>query len=71
MIKKRISKKKIDKAIIKVLSLDEKLDAITIAFEKENWVQNEYWEEDEGIMCASFINIELDQLSVFISKEEQ
>ena len=40
--------------------------SITESFEKEDWVRNEYWENDNGVMCASFINIDLDQLSVSI-----
>jgi len=68
-----IPKEVIDKAIKRTLNANEIAKAVTKKFNKEKWVQNEYWEPDgngDGVMCASFINCELDQLSVFIQMEE-
>ena len=44
---------------------------ITKAFEKEGWKMNEYWERDEDVICASFIDYELEQISVFIDVERE
>jgi len=44
-------------------------DKIEQALEKEGWKMNEYWEYCEGSMCSSFINIDLEQLSVFIDAD--
>jgi hypothetical protein len=47
-------------------------EAVTKQFEDGEWVQNEYWEEDgngDSVMCASFINSSLDQMSVFVSED--
>jgi len=44
-------------------------DKITDTFEKEGWKMNEYWECEDDVMCTSFIDINLDQLSVFIDAE--
>lgn len=44
-------------------------DKITEIFEKEGWKMNEYWECEDNVMCTSFIDINLDQLSVFIDVE--
>ena len=64
-----ISKKEMQKLVDKTQEKEDTLSKITKIFEKDKWVQNEYWENIDGVMCASFINIELDQLSVFIDAD--
>lgn len=47
-------------------------EAVTKVFEDGEWVQNEYWEpdgNDDNVMCASFINSSLDQMSVFVNED--
>jgi hypothetical protein len=67
--KVHISQKQIKEMQECISRVEELSKAITKKLKKEKWVQNEYWEEDEGVMCASFINIDLDQLSVFFDRD--
>jgi methionine aminopeptidase len=64
-----ITKKEMEKIVDKQAKLESITQKITKTFEKEEWVQNEYWENDNGVLCASFINIDLDQISVFVDVE--
>jgi len=64
-----ITKKEMEKIVDKQAQLELITKSITKAFEREEWVQNEYWENDDGVLCASFINIDLDQISVFVDVE--
>ena len=67
--KVHISQKQIKEIQECISRVEELSKAITKKLEKEKWVQNEYWEEDDGVICASFINIDLDQLSVFFDRD--
>lgn len=58
--------KEIINEIEKDIQIGELTEAITKQFEDGEWLQNEYWEYDDGVMCASFINMSLDQMSVFV-----
>jgi hypothetical protein len=67
-----ISKREIKKMQEKLKRVEELKKNITKAFKKDKFVQNEYWEEDgngDGVLCASFLNIELDQISAFFEEE--
>ena len=67
--KVHISQKQIKEMQECISRVEELSKAITKKLKKEKWVQNEYWEEDDGVICASFINIDLDQLSVFFDRD--
>jgi len=67
--KVHVSQKDIKKIQERIKRVETLTKTISKTFEREGWVQNEYWEEDNNVVCASFINIELDQLSVFIDND--
>jgi hypothetical protein len=67
--KVHITPKQIKEMKDKIDRVEQLTKAITKTFEKEKWKQNEYWEEDNGVLCASFIDINLDQVSVFIDRD--
>jgi len=67
--KVHIYHKEVKKMQERIERVEELMKRVTKTFEKEEWVQNEYWEVDDGVICASFINIDLDQLSVFFDRD--
>lgn len=64
-----ITPKQIKEMKDKIERVEQLTKAISKAFEKDKMKQNEYWEEDNGVLCASFIDINLDQISAFIDRE--
>jgi len=70
--KVHITQKQIKEMQERVERIEELMKKVTKTLEKEGWVQNEYWELDgneDNVICASFINIDLDQLSVFFNRD--
>ena len=68
-------KKELNKAIKGSLENEKRAltitERITKLFEKEGWKQNEYWELEDGVLCASFIDYELEQISVFVDYKKE